>query len=109
MNGYKVLDMAIYNNAALANTFFPVELGVIKQGAAADLILVDYKPFTELSVGNLPWHILFGFRPGMITTTIVGGKILMKNRELTTLDEDRIMQRAGELSSNTWKRYEDQF
>ena len=109
MNGYKVLDMAVYNNAALANTFFPVELGVIEQGAAADLILVDYKPFTELSVGNLPWHILFGFRPGMITTTIVGGIVLMKNRELTMLDEDRILRRAGELSSKTWKRYEEQF
>jgi putative selenium metabolism protein SsnA len=57
MNGNTVVEMAIYNNAALANAFFPVEMGVIKPGAAADLIFVDYKPSTPLTSGNLPWHI----------------------------------------------------
>jgi cytosine/adenosine deaminase-related metal-dependent hydrolase len=93
----------------LANTFFPVEVGIIKPGAAADLIFVDYHPFTELSPDNLPWHILFGFRAGMVKTTIVKGKVLMQNGKLTTLDEDQITGRAGELSAQVWKRYEEQF
>jgi len=109
MHGYKIVDIGIYNNAALANTFFPVELGAIKPGAAADLVFIDYNPYTELSDGNLPWHILFGFRSGMVTTTIVNGKVLMRNRELTTLDEDQIMRRSRELSAQVWKRYEKQF
>jgi cytosine/adenosine deaminase-related metal-dependent hydrolase len=109
MNGYTVVEMAIYNNAALANSFFPIELGTIKPGAAADLIFVDYKPTTPLTSGNLPWHILFGFRGGMVTTTIVNGKILMKDGQLTTLDEDEIMSKSRELSSDLWKRYEAQF
>jgi cytosine/adenosine deaminase-related metal-dependent hydrolase len=86
-----------------------VELGVIKPGAAADLVFIDYDPHTELTDGNLPWHILFGFRSGMVTTTIVNGKVLMRNRELTTLDEDQIMRHARELSVQVWKRYEKQF
>jgi putative selenium metabolism protein SsnA len=109
MNGYKIVEMGIYNNAALANAFFSAELGIIKQGAAADLIFVDYKPYTALSAGNLPWHILFGFRSGMVTTTMVNGKILMRNKELTTLDEAGIMRHARELSGKVWKRYEEQF
>jgi putative selenium metabolism protein SsnA len=109
MSGNTIIEMGIYNNAHLANEFFSVELGVIKPGAAADLIFIDYKPYTELSPGNLPWHILFGFRAGMIRTTIVNGKILMKDGELTSLDEDRITNRAKELSIKVWKRYKDQF
>ncbi len=109
MNGYTVVDLAIYNNAALANTFFPVEVGVLKPGAAADLIFVDYNPPTPLSDGNLPWHILFGFRDSMVTTTIVAGKILMKDRQLLTLDEKEIAAKACMLATKTWKRYQEKF
>jgi cytosine/adenosine deaminase-related metal-dependent hydrolase len=85
MNGIDVVQMAIYNNAALVNTLFArhnpnTSFGIIKPGAAADLILVDYHPFTELTPENLPWHILFGFHESMVTTTIVNGKVLMKDR-----------------------------
>jgi putative selenium metabolism protein SsnA len=109
MGGEKIVDIGIYNNAALAKAFFPIEMGVIKRGAAADLIFVDYNPYTEITSGNLPWHILFGIQSGMINTTIVNGKVLMRNRELTTLDEDHIMRHARELSAKVWKRYEEQF
>ena len=108
MNGNDVAGMAIYNNSALANAYFPdTPIGQITPGAYADLIFVDYQPPTEVTPENLPWHIIFGFQQGMITTTIVAGKILMKDRELTTLDEDRIAARARELSHKVWKRYQD--
>ena len=45
----------------------------------------------------------------MVTTTIVAGKVLMKDRELVTLDEARIAARARELSPKVWKRYQDKF
>ncbi len=110
MAGTMVAEMAIYNNAALANMFFPTApLGQILPGAAADLILVDYRPPTPFTADNLPWHILFGFQPSMITTTIVGGKLLMKDRELLTLDEKEITRRAGELAVKVWKRYQEKF
>jgi cytosine/adenosine deaminase-related metal-dependent hydrolase len=110
MNGNDVAKMAIYNNAALANVFFPMApIGQISPGSFADLIFVDYKSPTEVTVENLPWHIIFGFQQSMVTTTIVAGKILMKDRELVTLDEARIAARARELSSKVWKRYQDKF
>ena len=105
MGGYTVTDLAIYNNAALANSLFPVELGIIKVGAAADLIFVDYEPITPLGSNNLPWHILFGFQNSNITTTIVNGKVLMRNRQLLTLDEKTIAGKSRELSSKVWERY----
>ena len=110
MNGNDVAKMAIYNNAALTNVFFPnAPLGQITPGSYADLIFVDYESPTAVTVDNLAWHIIFGFQQDMVTTTIVGGKILMKDRELVTLDEAKIAARARELSLKVWKRYLDKF
>jgi putative selenium metabolism protein SsnA len=106
MSGYDILKIGVYNNAGLANICFPdINLGVIHQGAAADLIFVDYHPFTPISAENLPWHILFGFRDSMVTTTIVQGKLLMSNGKLTTLDEEGIYNKALELAPEVWERY----
>jgi putative selenium metabolism protein SsnA len=76
MQADKIVQMAIYNNAQLAESIFKTgQIGRIEPGAVADLILVDYHPFTPLNPGNLPWHIIFGFHESMVTMTMVAGKI----------------------------------
>jgi cytosine/adenosine deaminase-related metal-dependent hydrolase len=108
MNGTDVIQMAVYNNLKLAATFFEGNrLGIIGEGARADIIFVDYHNFTPISAGNLPWHILFGFQDSMVTNTIVAGKFLMRNRELLTLDEEKITYEARKLAENVWKRYSE--
>lgn len=106
MNGNTLMQMAVYQNSALATSLFGRQIGMITPGAQADIIFVDYKPFTELTAGNLPWHIIFGFRDGMVTTTIAAGKLLMKNRKIMTLDEDGIISHARTLSQQTHRRYQ---
>ena len=105
-NGYDIMQMAVTHNAALARVFWPeAALGEITPGAYADLILVDYHPFTELTAGNLAWHILFGFEASAVTATMVAGRWLMRDRKLLTLDESAIAARASELSAAVWQRY----
>ena len=107
-NGYDIIKMAVTHNAELARTFWPeAPLGELAPGAYADLILVDYQPFTELTAGNLPWHILFGFEADAITATMSAGRWLMRDRVLLTLDEAAIAARARELSAATWRRVEE--
>jgi putative selenium metabolism protein SsnA len=106
--GYDIMQMAVTNNAALARIFWPqAAVGELSPGAYADLILVDYHPFTELSAGNLPWHILFGFEASIVTSTMVAGKWLMRDRVLLTLDEAMIAEKTRELSAATWQRYQE--
>jgi putative selenium metabolism protein SsnA len=108
MGGYTITKIAVENNATLVTEIFDgLQVGEISEGAAADLIFVDYHPFTPLTNGNLPWHILFGFQESMITATIVAGKPLMYRRQLLTLDEEAIAAKALEISSATWKRFEE--
>lgn len=110
MGGYDVVQMAIYNNAELvANQFGGLKAGELSIGSAADLILVDYQPITPLTAGNLPWHILFGFNESMITTTIARGKVLMRDRQLLTLDEEKIASEARLRAARVWDRYNQEF
>ena len=107
MNAMDIIQMGIHNNAALANTYLPgARLGVIEPGASADLIFVDYHPYTPLSAGNLPWQIVFGIQESMITSTMVDGRFLMRDGELLTLDEKAIAAKARELAPEIWSRYE---
>ncbi|MCK5645265.1 MAG: putative aminohydrolase SsnA [Anaerolineales bacterium] len=106
LQGNAVVEMAVYNNAELAGMFFDKRnIGRLEPGAVADLIFVDYYPTTPLTADNLPWHILFGFHESMITTTIVDGRVLMRDRKLLTLDEERITARSRELAEGVWERY----
>ena len=105
MPGNTVMDLAYANNARLAKIFWPdQQLGELAEGAAADLVLIDYHPTTPLSADNLPWHILFGFEASMITATVCAGQVLMRDRELLTLDEEAIAARSQELASEVWSR-----
>ena len=103
MPGGDVWQMAYDNNAALARVFFPKPIGELSAGAFADIIFLDYAPPTPMSTGNLPWHVLFGVDGAHITHTIASGKVLMKDRQLTTLDEAAIMAKARELAVGVWK------
>ena len=107
MGGYDVQQMAIYNNSRLAGQSFGYgdKFGKIVEGAPADLILVEYRPFTDLNAGNIPWHMIFGFNERMISTTIVDGKILMRDRVLTTMDEKEIQARSLAKYQDVWDKF----
>jgi putative selenium metabolism protein SsnA len=103
----QVIEMAWDHNARIARTFFPglgPQFGQLAAGAPADVILVEYDPPTPLAAGNLPWHIVFGVDGTGVDTTIVAGQVLMRGRQLLTLDEKAIMIRARELASKLWQR-----
>lgn len=106
-NGADIAHMALDNNARLAEVFFPGQhVGALEPGAAADLILVDYHPFTPLTTGNLPWHVIFGFEASAVTATMVNGRWLMRDRKLLTLDEAAIADEARALAPRVWERYQ---
>ncbi len=105
----QVLRMAVQNNRTLAKQFFDRPIGVIAQGAYADLILLDYYPTTPFTEANLPWHLLFGVSGGHVHSTIVHGEVLMKARELLTVDEAEIAARSRRVAAQTWERYHAMF
>jgi len=101
----KAVAMAVHNNRRLVAQFFDRPIGIVAPGAYADLILMDYYPTTPLTADNLPWHILFGMSGGHVHSTIVHGRVLMRDRELATMDEAEIAAQSRVAAAATWDRY----
>ena len=63
--------MLFRNNAKIGeNVLASATLGVLKPGAAADVIVMDYKPFTPFSDENIDGHMIFGMTGRQCQTTI---------------------------------------
>ncbi len=92
------------NNRNIANRYFKKELGILKEGAYADVIIVDYNPLTPMNSNNLFGHMLFGFTGRSVTTTIINGKVVMKDRELINIDEEKIFKASREVAQKLWEK-----
>lgn len=99
----EVPKMLFENNAAIANRYFKTPLGVLKEGAAADVIVVDYDPPTQLDETNINGHILFGMTGRDVVTTVGNGKVLMHDREVKVADVKEVMAKCREESAKLWK------
>lgn len=98
-----VARMVLDTNAALASRIFHVKLGELSVGAQADIILVDYLSPTPLTAANLPWHLM-NMQAGHVDTTIVAGRVLMRQRRLMTMDEKAVWARAHQAATRLWAR-----
>ncbi len=107
MGADQVLQMAYANNANIAQVFWKPRVGELSAGASADIILLDYVPYTPLTAGNFPWHLIFGLDGTHVTHTICGGRLLMKDRELLTMDEEWIAAHAREAAKKVWQRVQE--
>ncbi len=99
----EVPKMLFENNALIANRYFKSPLGVLKEGAAADVIVVDYVSPTHLDENNINGHILFGMTGKDVVTTIGNGKVLMKEREVKVADVEEVYAKVREESAKLWK------
>ena len=98
----EVPKMLFENNAAIANRYFKTPLGVLKEGAAGDVIVVDYNPPTQLDASNINGHILLGMTGRDVVTTVANGRVLMKDREIKVIDVEEAMAKCREESAKLW-------
>lgn len=92
------------NNRKIASEYFGTELGILKAGATADVIIVDYDPLTPMTASNTNSHILFGMMGRSVVTTIINGKTVMKDRKLVGIDEKKIFSESRETAKKLWER-----
>jgi len=101
----EIPDMLFNNNKAITERFIDGKVGILKEGALADIIIVDYNPPTPINENNINSHLLFGINGRFVDTTIINGRVVMENRKLVNIDEEKIMARSRELASDVWKRF----
>jgi cytosine/adenosine deaminase-related metal-dependent hydrolase len=92
------------HGARWAAAHFGEELGVLAPGAPADLVMMDYRPATELSNRTLLQHLATGLLRSGVSGAMVAGHVVMDNGVLVNVDEREAAVRARECAARLWKR-----
>ncbi len=90
------------DNPRIAARHFAKPLGILAPGAYADLITLDYRPFTPFDGETAVGHLLFGMSGGLVRDAMVAGSWAMRDREILGLDEERIRARSTERAVRVW-------
>jgi cytosine/adenosine deaminase-related metal-dependent hydrolase len=96
--------LLLENNAKIVERQFGIRLGELAEGLPADMAIMDYQPPTRLSEANFLGHLIFGLVDATVDTTVCRGQILMQNKKILSMDEERIAARSRELAPQMWQR-----
>ncbi|HTM25989.1 MAG TPA: amidohydrolase [Vicinamibacterales bacterium] len=70
------------------------EIGSLERGKRADLIVVSMSSARQTPMYDPVSHLVYVTRGDDVTTTIVNGKILMRNRQVLTVDRRQVLADA---------------
>jgi putative selenium metabolism protein SsnA len=96
--------MLFENNPKILGKYFKRDLGVIKSGAYADIITLEYDPITPMDSSNWFGHALFGMTGRLVNDTIINGKFVMKDRKILTAEMDEISAKSRERAREIWQQ-----
>lgn len=71
------------------------ELGVLTPGALADVILVDVSGAHCQPVHDLAAALVYSVRASDVRTTVVAGRVVMRDREVLTIDREAVLAAAA--------------
>jgi cytosine/adenosine deaminase-related metal-dependent hydrolase len=94
-------------SARVASHCLGVKLGVLEVGAAADLVLTDYRPATPLTAEHLAGHFLFAMGAEFVRDVMIGGTWCLKNRKVIACDELALRARSVEVAGSLHRRMEE--
>jgi 5-methylthioadenosine/S-adenosylhomocysteine deaminase len=77
------------------------EVGELRVGTRADLILIDLDTSTFLPFANLANHLVYGEDGRSIRMVIVDGRIVVRDGRVLTIDEDALREEVRELTQRS--------
>lgn len=89
INAFEALAMATVNGASALGK--EREIGIIKPGMKADLVILNLDEFHYYPLHNLISGMVYSAQAADVETVIVNGKILMENREFKIIDREQVI------------------
>jgi 5-methylthioadenosine/S-adenosylhomocysteine deaminase len=96
MSAYQALEMATVNGAKVLG--LENEIGQLKPGLKADLILVNFNAPHLYPRHDIAAHMVYAAHSADVDTVIVDGELVMQNRKVLTLDEAEILRKVAECT-----------
>ncbi|MEG1622640.1 MAG: amidohydrolase [Alistipes sp.] len=100
---YEILKMATVNGAQALG--YGDELGVIREGALADLILIDMQKPHLCPVHDLVSNLLYCAKAADVDTVIVDGEILVEGRRVVGVDLPALFAKVQRVATAIPKRH----
>ncbi|ACX72510.1 amidohydrolase [Methanocaldococcus vulcanius M7] len=88
----EAFNFATKNGAKALN----VKAGDIREGYLADLVLINVNKPQLRPISNIKSHLVYSFN-GCVDDVIIDGKIVMREGDIITLDEEEIYEKAEEM------------
>lgn len=96
LNAGEVLKMATTGGAAVMG--LEKEIGTLEKGKKADIIVVDLNHPHLCPLYDPISALVYSANGADVKDVIVDGRVLMKDREFTTIDPDEVMGKVREIS-----------
>lgn len=96
LNAGEVLKMATTGGAAVMG--LEKEIGTLEKGKKADIIVVDLNHPHLCPLYDPISALVYSANGADVKDVIVDGRVLMKDREFTTIDPDEVMGKVKEIS-----------
>ena len=91
-------------NPQIIKSIMGINTGKLVENYKADVLITNYYPKTPVTPDNIMGHIMFGVLNNTIDTTIINGKICMKEGKILNIDLAKISEQSVEHAQNVWNR-----
>ncbi len=93
-----VLEMATLGGAKSINKLD--SLGSIEVGKNADIVIYNpYKSSISIPIHDPISSLIYSSTPNNIETSIIDGKVVMENNQITTIDEEKVLYKTQQIAS----------
>jgi cytosine/adenosine deaminase-related metal-dependent hydrolase len=69
-----------------------------------NLVVLDYDSPTEINQENFFAHFIFGINSSHVREVISNGRLIVKNRQIQTVNESEILKVSRECAKRLWKK-----
>jgi putative selenium metabolism protein SsnA len=87
--------------------FAEPSLGLVEAGASADLVVLDYAPPAPLTEKTFGGHWMFGLSSRHVRDVIVNGELVVQDRRVTKVDQDKILAEASLAAGRLFARMDE--
>lgn len=69
-----------------------------------NLVVLDYRPATNITAGNLAGHFLYGLTSKHVDSVVSRGRLIVKRGRMTTVNEDKVRDFTLKQAERLWRR-----
>lgn len=89
---YQCLEMATVNGARALG--LEQEVGCLKPGMKADMILIKINAPHMLPLYDLPANLVYSAQAADVDTVLIDGRVVMEKRKITAFDEEEVLRQV---------------